>query len=400
MDNKRQLLEQRAGLIAEAEQILQAAGEDTLTAEAEQRFDRVMADADEIMRQVSKADRAASLAGVKASLERPVGRIVQAARAFTYVDGDEYRAAWQRYMRTGMASEELRVLSTGTGSSPYGGYTVPETTEARVVEKLYQDSVIRQIATVRQTPDDRKIPLEVSRPTAAIIGEGVSVTASDPVFGQATVGAWKYASRVVANRELLADSTIDLEAYVMDKMVAAIAADQDEDFWDGTGSGMPQGVCAVGDLPTYNKTLSGAQTATITVADDIISWIYTLPVQYRRGAVIVTSDAVIEQLRKIKQNSNYVWLASSTETLLAGGPPGTIMGVPYYISPYVDALATGKVVAVYGNFSYYEIFDRGATEMTSDPYSAMDKWQIAMQVVKRTDALRTNDDAFCTLKMA
>lgn len=399
MNDKVQLLEQRASLYAEADKILRDSGSENLTAEAEERFDKLMADADDIMRRVTKQDRAAKLSAAQAELAQPVGRIVHAARAAATA-GDEYRSAWQAYMRTGHASDELRVLSTGTGASPYAGFTVPETTEARVVEKLYQDSVIRQLAVVRQTPDDRKIPLEVSRPTAGIIAEGVAVSASDPVFAQATVGAHKYASRVLANRELLADSTIDVEGYVMDKMVAAIAADQDEDFWDGTGSGMPQGVVAVGDLPTYNKTLTGAQTTTITNADDIIDWVHTLPVQYRRGAVIVTSDAVIGQLRKIKQNSNYVWLASSTETLLAGGPPGTIMGIPYYVSAYVDALATGKVVAVYGNFSYYEIFDRGATEMTSDPYSAMDKWQIAMQVIKRTDALRTNDDAFCTLKMA
>lgn len=395
---KRELLEQRAGLIAEAEAILNGAG-DELNAESQERFDKVWAEADSLQRRAEKLDAEARVGAAKAELEKPVGRIAGAMRAASGAGDAEYREAFFHYLRSGDASE-VRVLSTSTAASPYAGYTVPETTEARIVEKLYQDTLIRQIATVRSTPDDRKIPLEVSLPTAAIIGEGSAISASDPVFAQATVGAHKYASRVIANRELLADSTVDLESWVMDKMTLAIARAQDEHFWDGTGSGQPQGVCAVGDLPTYNYTLTGAQTTTITNPDDIIGWVHTLPVQYRRGAVIVTSDAVIKQLRTIKQNSQYVWLASDVNTLLAGGAPGTIMGIPYYISPFVDALATAKVVAVYGNFRYYEIFDRGASEMTVDPYTAMANWQVAMQLVKRTDALRTNDDAFCTLKMA
>jgi len=114
--------------------------------------------------------------------------------------------------------------------------------------------------------------------------------------------------------------------------------------------------------------------------------------------VILTSDEVIKNLRKIKQNSQYIWLSSSTETLLAGGAPGTIMGIPYYISAYPDALAASKYVAVYGNFRYYEIFDRGATEILVDPYTNASTWQVQMMAVRRTDAVRTNDDAFRVLQ--
>jgi HK97 family phage major capsid protein len=108
---------------------------------------------------------------------------------------------------------------------------------------------------------------------------------------------------------------------------------------------------------------------------------------------------VVKNMRKIKDaNNNYIWLASDVNTLMAGGAPGTIMGVPYYISEYVDALAANKYVAVYGNFNYYEIYDRGATEIVVDPYSLSSTWQLQMVVVKRTDALRTLDEAFVTLQ--
>ena len=393
---QKELLEQRAALILEASKLMDTAQADSrsLSAEEEQKFDRLMADADGVDVQLNQLRRQATLAAKKGELSKPAARIASAARQAANHSDDEYRTAFFNYLRTGDRSEVRAMSISGTS-----GYTVPTTTEARIVEKLYQDSIVRQIATVRQTPDDRKIPLETGVPTAAIIGETSSITASDATFGQATVDAYKYASRVVASRELLDDSAFDLESYLIDRMTLAIARDQDEDFWDGTDSSMPQGVIQGMTTATSEKyQLSAGQTTSITVADDIMDWIYLLPPQYRAGAVILTSDEVIKNLRKIKQNSQYIWLSSSTETLLAGGAPGTIMGIPYYISAYPDALAASKYVAVYGNFRYYEIFDRGATEILVDPYTNASTWQVQMMAVRRTDAVRTNDDAFRVLQ--
>lgn len=393
----KELLEQRAGLIAEAQKIMDQTEERSMTSEDEERFDKLMADADAIDAQVRSAKRGDRLAAAKASLEQPVGRIASAARQAAKHDGDEYRAAFTHYLRSG-DSGELRAMSIGTASA--GGYTVPETTEARVVEKLYQASIMRQLGTVRSTPDDRKIPLEGSTlGTASIIGEGSAISATDVDFGQITVEAYKYATAITASRELLDDSGFDIESYLLDKLSLRIARAQDEHFWDGTNSGQPQGVIQ-GLTAAGNKSqLTTGQTTSISKPDDIIDWIYKLPVQYRQGAVILTSDEVIKNLRKIKDSvNNYIWQPTYTEQMMTTGAPGTIMGYPYYISEHVDALAANKYVAVFGNFRYYEIYDRGATEILVDPYSLSGNWQVRMTVVRRSDAVRTNDDAFKTLQ--
>ena len=394
----KELLEQRAGLIAEAQKIMDSTEERSMTSEDEERFDKLMADADAIDAQVRGLKRKDQLAAATKSLEQPVGRIASAARAAAKHDGDEYRTAFNHYLRSGDNSE-LRAMSIGTSSA--GGYTVPETTEARVVEKLYQASVMRQLGTVRSTPDDRKIPIEGSTlGTASIINEAGNISATDVDFDQKTVEAYKYATAITASRELLDDSGFDLESYLLDKLSLRIARAQDEHFWDGTDSGMPQGVIQGLTGASQKKQLGGTQTTAITSADDIIDWIYTLPVQYRQGAVILTSDEVIKNLRKLKDSvNNYIWQPTYTEQMMTQGAPGTIMGYPYYISEYVDAMAADKYVGVFGNFRYYEIFDRGATEILVDPYSLSTSWQIRMTVVRRSDAVRTNDDAFKTLQM-
>ena len=394
----KELLEQRAGLIAEAQKIMDSTEERSMTSEDEERFDKLMADADAIDAQVRGLKRKDQLAAATKSLEQPVGRIASAARAAAKHNGDEYRTAFNHYLRSGDNSE-LRAMSIGTSSA--GGYTVPETTEARVVEKLYQASVMRQLGTVRSTPDDRKIPIEGSTlGTASIINEAGNISATDVDFDQKTVEAYKYATAITASRELLDDSGFDLESYLLDKLSLRIARAQDEHFWDGTDSGMPQGVIQGLTGASQKKQLGGTQTTAITSADDIIDWIYTLPVQYRQGAVILTSDEVIKNLRKLKDSvNNYIWQPTYTEQMMTQGAPGTIMGYPYYISEYVDAMAADKYVGVFGNFRYYEIFDRGATEILVDPYSLSTSWQIRMTVVRRSDAVRTNDDAFKTLQM-
>lgn len=402
MSTTKELLEQRASLILQAQQLIDGKTEGrALTSEDEAKFDKLMLDADAIEQQIATRKRIESLEAAKKSLEAPVSRIAQAAYRAASHAPDEYRSAFFGYMRSGNDSE-LRALSTGT-TTPFGGYTVPETTEARIVEKLRQNTVIRQLATVRQTPDDRKIPLEGDLPTAYLVSEASQVTASDSTFGQKSVDAWKYAVRIQASRELLSDSVLNLESYLVDKASLAIARLQDEHFWDGDDSSKPQGVIQ-GLTAAGNKVQlanSTTQTTKITSADSVIDWIYKLPVAYRRGAVILTSDAVVKDMRKIKDaNNNYIWLASDVNTLLAGGAPGTIMGVPYYISEWVDTMAASTYAAVYGNFAYYEIYDRGATEVLVNPYIRADYWQVEMMVVKRTDALRTNDDAFMMLQMA
>ena len=405
----KELLEQRASLILAAQKLLDETEEGrALTSEDEQKFDRLMADADAIDARMRTDKRREAVDKAARELEKPVGSMIAAAHLarsatdpyFGFNSGSEYQQAFRSYLRSG-DNTELRVMSYGTAAN--GGYTVPETVEARIVEKLRQGSIVRQLGRTTVTPDDRKIPIQNAIPTAAIIGEGVSITPSDATFTQLSVESYKYGTRVIASRELIQDSGINLEEYVIRNASEAIARAQDEHFWDGNGTTQPQGVITgagstvdATTLPTGNATSLASANATV---DSILDWVYSLPVQYRMGASIVTSDEVLKNLRKLRNTAgDYLWQASPVERMLAGGPAGTILGYPYYISEYVDAMAASKFVAVFGNFNYYEIFDRGATEIVVDPYSLSTTWQLQMVVVKRTDALRTLDECFKVLK--
>ena len=404
--NLKELREQRAACILAAQKILDNLPQGkAMNGEDETKFDKLVADSDSLEKQIRAMERREWVDAATDAISKPVRKVAAAAYAAhqTGATGDEYRKAFRAYLGSGDPTE-LRVMSIATSAN--GGFTVPETVEGRIVEKLRQSSVIRSIARTTSTPDDRKIPIQNAIPTAAIIGEGSSITASDATFTQLSVDSYKYAARIVASRELLDDSGINLEEYVIRMASEAIARAQDEHFWDGDDSGKPKGVIdgALAGTPEITVTQFGTgNTTSLTSADatvdKVLDWVYSLPVQYRMGSVIVTSDQVLKELRKLRNTAgDYLWQASPVERMLAGGPAGTILGYPYYISEYVDAMAANKIVAVFGNFNYYEIFDRGATEILVDPYSSASTWQIQMIVVKRSDALRTLDEAFVALK--
>ena len=67
------------------------------------------------------------------------------------------------------------------------------------------------------------------------------------------------------------------------------------------------------------------------------------------------NDQTIAALRKLKDNNGaYLWQPS-----LQAGEVDRLFGYEVYTSPYVPAIAAGKPVIAFGDFSYYNIGDRG-----------------------------------------
>lgn len=98
-----------------------------------------------------------------------------------------------------------------------------------------------------------------------------------------------------------------------------------------------------------------AASATAITADEIINLVYSLKRPYRKNAKFIMNDQTIAVLRKLKDNNGaYLWQPS-----LQAGEVDRLFGYEVYTSPYVPAIAAGKPVIAFGDFSYYNIGDRG-----------------------------------------
>lgn len=371
----------------------------SLTAEESEKLDRILADVDALDATAKQAERSAKVAELGKSLDAPVRRIATAARAAAKHSEDEYRAAFRHYLMTGQPSAELRTMTSATPN--IGGYVVPETLESRIVEQLYQSDVMRQLATVRSTPDDRKIAVESTLGTANWVAEGSAITQTDVQFAQVTIGAWKAATSVQVNRELMDDAVFDLESYLVDKLTLRIGRLQEESYVVGTGSSQPRGVLN-GLSAGYTVSNGTSQTLKLTDAKLVFEWLHSLEPQYRAGAVILCHDTFIKQLRQLQDaTGQFLWQPS-----MQAGVPGSLCGIPVYTSEYhtkpggTNGSTAAQVVATYGLFRYFEVYDRGGTEMLVDPYTNSLNWRVNIHVVRRTDSVRTLDAAFKTLKLA
>ena len=125
---------------------------------------------------------------------------------------------------------------------------------------------------------------------------------------------------------------------MIDSFGKAIGNAEENAFLNGTGNGQPTGI--------FDETAMEA-----TEGDAIIELVYSLKRAYRKNAAFILNDKMIAKIRTYKDhNGAYMWQPS-----LIAGEPDKLLGYPVYTSQYApeDSIA-------FGDFSYYNIGDRGA----------------------------------------
>ena len=135
---------------------------------------------------------------------------------------DEYRKAFWNGMRNKVLSYEVQnALTIGTDSE--GGYLVPDEFEKTLVSALAETNAVREHAHVFNTSNGtHKIPVVVSKGSAAWIDENGAYTESDDVFGMEQIDAHKVGTIIKVSEELLYDSAFDLENYFREEFARRI----------------------------------------------------------------------------------------------------------------------------------------------------------------------------------
>ena len=214
---------------------------------------------------------------------------------------------------------------------------------------------MRSLATKITTSGEHKINIAATKPAAAWIEEGGALTFGDATFDQIMMDAYKLHVAIKVTEELLYDAAFNLEGYIIDQFGKALANAEEDAFLNGDGKGKPMGVFDTTNGGQYNTTTS---TANIS-ADDIINLVYTLKRPYRKSAAFITIDKTLASLRKLKDNNGaYLW-----QPALTAGEPDRLFGYAIHTSQFAPEAAAGKPAMAFGDFSYYNIGDRGSRSM-------------------------------------
>lgn len=307
----------------------------------------------------SEISRMERLEAMDAKLSLPVSApITEKPEQFAKADArtgrasDEYKNAfWNVTRHKDRLTPEMRnALQVGTDSE--GGYLVPDEFEKSLIAGLKLANVIRANAHVFTTSSgSHKIPVVASNGTAAWIEEEGAFTPSDDSFGQVQLDAHKVGTLIKVSEELLADSAFDLESYIRAEFVRRIGDKEEEAFLVGNGTNKPTGILNATGGGQVGVTAASATTIT---ADELIDLYYSLKAPYRKNAVWVLNDSTMKIIRKLKDGSGqYLW-----QPALKDGEANTILGRPYFTSPYAPAVAAGAKSVLFGDLNYYWIGDR------------------------------------------
>ncbi|MCF2652997.1 phage major capsid protein [Anaeromassilibacillus senegalensis] len=262
---------------------------------------------------------------------------------------DEYKKALLQAMRTNFR-QISNVLQEGI--DPQGGYLVPDEYDKRLIDILTEENVMRTLGTNITTSGEHKINIAATKPAAAWIEEGGTLTFGDATFDQIILDAHKLHVAIKVTEELLYDNAFNLENYILTQFGKALSNAEEDAFINGTGVGQPLGILA--ETGGAQVGVTSASSTKVT-ADEIINLVYSLKRPYRKNAVFLANDVCVAELRKLKDNNGqYLWQPS-----LQAGEPDRVLGYKVYTSPYFPVPTAGGTAVAFGDFSYYNIGDRG-----------------------------------------
>lgn len=303
---------------------------------------------------------------------------------------NEYKEAMLQAIRTNFRNVR-NVLSEGIASD--GGYLVPEEYDSRLIEGLEEENIFRRLGTTITTSGERKINIAGAKPAAAWIDEGEELTFGDAKFDQINLDAHKLHVAVKVTEELLYDNAFGLENYLLRQFSKALANAEEDAFLNGDGAGKPLGIFAEEGGTQVGVT---AASATDITADEIINLVYALKRPYRKKAKFIMNDQTIAVLRKLKdENGQYLWQPS-----LQAGEPDRLFGYEVMTSAYVPMIAAGKPVIAFGDFSYYNIGDRGVRSFAELKELFAGNGMVGFVAKERVDGKLVLAEAVQVLKMA
>ena len=356
MDKILEMRDKRAKLWNDAKAFLDSHtdGDGKLSAEDAAVYEKMEADVVEMKKAIDRLERQAA---IDRELDKPTSKpIVNEPQKAKPMGGfratDEYKQDMLTAMRT-----RFRDISNvlQEGNDQQGGYLVPVEYDKRLVDVLNEENIMRSLATKITTSGEHKINIAATKPAAAWIEEGGALSFGDATFDQIMMDAYKLHVAIKVTEELLYDAAFNLEGYIIDNFGKALANAEEDAFLNGDGKGKPMGIFDTKQGGQYGTTTSAASIG----ADDIINLVYNLKRPYRKNAAFITNDKTLAALRKLKDNNGvYLW-----QPALTAGEPDRLFGYAIHTSQFAPEATAGKAAMAFGDFSYYNIGERGSRSM-------------------------------------
>lgn len=369
--NVNDMRERRKYVAKQARELLNGSEGKEWTADLQQQYDGFIAEIDGIDARISNAQRIADRDAEKAFEEVGLREIDT-----TGANARNVFNAWARRGVEGMTAEQVmqfrNVMSTTTGSE--GGHTVPTEISTQLIQSLKAYGAMRRVATVIQTSDGKPLSFPTTDGTSETgewIAQNITATAADPTFGTVSLNVFKASSKIVAAPiELLQDSAIDIEAFIISRLAERLGRVTNTGFTTGGGTTVPDGI-----VPRASSGKVGTTGQTLTIGyDDLVDLVHSVDPAYRTSrCAFMCGDAMLRVIRKLKdQQQRPLWTPNDMGGIRTavnpdnhGGyndagdatPFDLLMGYPVWVNNDMASPAANAKSLIFGDFSKYYIRD-------------------------------------------
>ncbi|MFI5664598.1 phage major capsid protein [Streptomyces sp. NPDC051684] len=357
-------IEKRANVWSQMQEIQQRAdgeGRETLSAEEREKWDRAEAELSELSGDIERMERAARMDAVQRSEVVVTGGDREGGEDRAEQAEAAYRDAFSAYTRRGMARltneqrellmsnhSEIRAGATDPGTA--GGYLIPTETLNKITETMKAYGGLLGAANVITTGSGNDLNWPTSNDTnnvGAILAENTQITEQDVAFGQKTLGAYLYTSKLVRlSLQLVQDNVFNIESWLTAKLGERIGRAVAAHLATGTGTNQPEGLFT---NATAGVT-GGVSAAAAVTYDDLVDLQHSVDIAYRGNARWAMSDGALKMVRKLVDGQNRpLW-----EPSLQAGVASTLLGSPVLLdngipapAPDAKSIGFGDIKAAY-----------------------------------------------------
>lgn len=442
----KQLLEERATIIAKARQINDTHSDENgnLAAEHQEQYDLAMKQAGELG---TAAKRLQALEASEASLsqrfdegvppadpnakgagndgakekfivvryDNPGARGTKPGPQYIQIPTGErgaaaYHDAFARAMGGGVSvlkPKELAALRSDDSSQ--AGYLVASEQFASELLKAVDDFVfVRQYARIHTVREADSLGIRKRTAKASTFGWTseleVSTEDSTLAFGKKVLTPHHATGLLKVSRDLIRRSVISADMIVREELARDGGELMENAYLTGSGAGRPLGVFTASNDGISTARDKNTGSATGFTADGLVAAKYALKQQYRNGGAragarwLFHRDA-ISLISQLKDGENHYMLQPARG--LTGDEWDSLLGYPVDESEFApNTFTNGLYSGLLANWRYYEIADALDMEIQvlDQLYAATN--QIGYIARLKTDGMPTLEEAFVRLKCA
>jgi HK97 family phage major capsid protein len=356
--NKKQYLEKRNGLLAEAQACIDDGRlEDFEAKKAEiealdEQFENA-ATAQANLEAVRDQARVTDLSAHSVQVHGTVAETMNdAASMDDPLNTTEYRTAFMNHVVSGVnLPAEFRNADQNTKTGDVG-VLIPTTIMQRIIEKIESKGMILPLVTRTAYKGGVKIPTSSVKPTASWVSEGAGSPKQKKTIGYIDFAYNKLRCAISVSLETDVMALPVFEATFVANVSEAMLIALERSIVSGTGNGQPKGILA--ETPEAGQALEIAAGDKLSY-NTLIDAEAALPLAYESGAVwMMTKKSFMTFAGMVDANKQPI---ARVNYGIGGQPERTLLGrsvvLTEYMDSYADTAASDTLFAALFNFKDY-----------------------------------------------